>query len=167
MTTGRINQVAAILRTPLAAPSRKQPTAAKGIRRPEPHDWMSVVLAWILQGIHPHAGPCPPGAPPAQLSLFARLSIQPRHRRRCGTQAPSLQRCESSRRRVCCAGSRPRRTSPSVRTSCSGGAGVPAGFPLVFNKACTSCIGTSSQHLGRGLLCWRGAGPNGRSIFRM
>jgi len=54
----------------------------------------------------------------------------------------------------------------SVRSSCSGGAGVPAGLPLVFNQACTSCIGTSSQHLGRGLLCWRAAGPDGRRIFR-
>ena len=88
MTTGRINQVAAILRTPPAAPSRKQPTPAKGIRRPKPHDWMSVVLAW--KGIHLRAGLLLPtrGEPqPAPLSVFARLSIQPRRRRRCGTQA--------------------------------------------------------------------------------
>jgi len=88
MTTGRINQVAAILRTPPAAPSRKRPTPAKGIRRPKPHDWMSVVLAW--KGIHLRAGLlCPhKGEPqPAPLSVFARLSIQPRRRRRCGTQA--------------------------------------------------------------------------------
>jgi hypothetical protein len=120
-----------------------------------------------MEGIHPHAGLRPPGAPPAQLSVFARLSIQPRHRRRCGTQTPpSWQRCGCSRRRVCCAGSRPRRTSSSVRTSRSGGAGVPARLPFVFIQACTSCIGTSSQHLGRGLFCWRKAGPDGRRIFR-
>ena len=53
------------------------------------------------------------------------------------------------------------------RRCCSGGAGVPAGLPLVFNQACTSCIGTSSQHLGHGLLHWRAAGPNGRRLFRL
>ena len=84
MTTGRINQVAAILRTPPAAPSRKQPTPAKGIRRPEPHDWMSVVLAW-KRGIHPQRGCSPTEGATARTAFRLCSTEHP-------TQAPSTLR---------------------------------------------------------------------------
>jgi len=170
MTTGRINQVAAILRTPPAAPSRKQPTPAKGIRRPKPHDWMSVVLAW--KGIHLRAGLLLPtrGEPqPAPLSVFARLSIQPRRRRRCGTQARFVEKGAG----VPVGGPVALAADRAEQAPSFAGGAVQAepasqqGFPWFSIRLAHRVSAQAPSTSVTDCFTKKAAGPNGRRLFRL